>query len=348
MENAQISSDKFDIESLSEDRELKPIDMAITPVMLSHLHKITEQQWKMLATAHTDTDTIKLLSSLCQDVVEVITSKVGDVLLTEAHTIMHEIESSNTSTTMIDVSKKDWSDYILTEEVLELVLGNSLHACLGTVMGVMVERYHNSDELLKLVAAEVTRRVNQSLAKIFPSTIFPQSPQSAGSDISLESNVDDMVYHTAQILHRCIWKRQQREEDSQFSEFSGPDEVTDVEEFNAEDSDSIFSTSKCSVRTFDIKKACPSPVVDVSQEENFSGPKCSRRISTFVKRVGRSFRRNTAKVGPACEIIYLENGSTPQPPKMKKGLSITRIFSSLGKILTKPFISCISGESQDD
>ncbi|XP_044195568.1 uncharacterized protein LOC122972484 isoform X5 [Thunnus albacares] len=397
---------------------VESIQTAIKPIIKSSLHKITEEQWEFLATDHTDTDTIRLLSGLCLDIVDKITHIVHKEMFSRVRFRMHQTGSSNTSIIMNSIreSESHWFHYMVHEKITKVHIGTCLHWSVGAGMGVEPKRSHNTDKLLVLVSAEVTRRVNLSLAEIFSSTAFPELHKAVESNIYNKSLVDDMVYHMVQILRWCLWRRKRLEEGSpdddpnlysgadsiddieefdaedaesissssessvlpEFSgpdevtsveefdaedaesicsssessvlpEFSGPDEVTSVEEFKAEDAESICSSSEGSACSFDIIKASPRPAVDVSRIENFSGQKSTGRISTFVRKVRRFFRRNTARVNPACEVIQLENGSTQTPPpKKKKRPAVTRMFSSLAKVLRKPFTSCISGGSQDD
>ncbi|XP_044195569.1 uncharacterized protein LOC122972484 isoform X6 [Thunnus albacares] len=381
---------------------VESIQTAIKPIIKSSLHKITEE----------------LLSGLCLDIVDKITHIVHKEMFSRVRFRMHQTGSSNTSIIMNSIreSESHWFHYMVHEKITKVHIGTCLHWSVGAGMGVEPKRSHNTDKLLVLVSAEVTRRVNLSLAEIFSSTAFPELHKAVESNIYNKSLVDDMVYHMVQILRWCLWRRKRLEEGSpdddpnlysgadsiddieefdaedaesissssessvlpEFSgpdevtsveefdaedaesicsssessvlpEFSGPDEVTSVEEFKAEDAESICSSSEGSACSFDIIKASPRPAVDVSRIENFSGQKSTGRISTFVRKVRRFFRRNTARVNPACEVIQLENGSTQTPPpKKKKRPAVTRMFSSLAKVLRKPFTSCISGGSQDD
>ncbi|XP_044195586.1 uncharacterized protein LOC122972493 isoform X2 [Thunnus albacares] len=349
---------------------VESIQTAIKPIIKSSLHKITEE----------------LLSGLCLDIVDKITHIVHKEMFARVRFRMHQTGSSNTSIIMNSIreSESHWFHYMVHEKITKVHIGTCLHWSVGAGMGVEPKRSHNTDKLLVLVSAEVTRRVNLSLAEIFSSTAFPELHKAVESNIYNKSLVDDMVYHMVQILRWCLWRRKRLEEGSPdddpnlysgadsiddieefdaedaesissssessvLPEFSGPDEVTSVEEFDAEDAESICSSSEGSACSFDIIKASPRPAVDVSRIENFSGQKSTGRISTFVRKVRRFFRRNTARVNPACEVIQLENGSTQTPPpKKKKRPAVTRMFSSLAKVLRKPFTSCISGGSQDD
>ena len=125
----------------------------------------------------------------------------------------------------------DLSDYLVSEEAMQCCIRDTLNVSLAEGMGVKEESSHNANKLLELVAGEVMKRVNHSITDSFYVPSFPPSPQSGGSDISCQSLVDDMVYHTAQILHRCFWRGKQLEERSQDSDF------TDDEELNAEDAE---------------------------------------------------------------------------------------------------------------
>lgn len=237
----------------------------------------------------------------------------------------------------------------VTEDDIQASIGNSLHVCIGAVLGVEEESSHDSDKLLELVAAEVTRRVNLSLAANGESPSPPQSQDSSGSDISYQSRVDNMVYHAAYILKSCILKLNAiiESQDSDFSDFSSPDEITTVEEFSSEDAESIYSLSESSVHSFQIIEDSPSPTVEVSQRENISGQKSTGRTSSFVKKVRRFFNRRNARVAPGCEVAQLENRSTPPTPIKRQRPAITRIFASMARIL-RPFTSCTSSGSQDD
>eukprot|EP00064_Thunnus_orientalis_P021307 superscaffoldBa00006382_g21467 len=241
MENAQISSYEFDGERHRITARFS-LFKAIDPVTTSYLHKLTEEQWKMLATAHTGTDIISLLSDLCQDVVKAITCMIMDNVLPQVYNSMRSLGSSNTSTTMsrIDASEMDLSDYLVSEEAMQCCIRDTLNVSLAEGMGVKEESSHNANKLLELVAGE--------------------------------SLLDDMVYHTAQIMHGYIWREKRFEEtsqDSEFSEFSSVDEATDSEELNAEDAESICSE-----------------ISDVSSPEKVTSPVES--IQTAIKPIIKS------------------------------------------------------------
>ena len=89
-----------------------------------------------------------------------------------------------------------------------------------------------------------------------------------------------------------------------------------------------------------------------AQLEKSGGETCS------VVRKARFFGKRTNKVSPAClvleeavphsNIMDKRNGSTPPPERKKKRPAIVRMFSSIARILRRPFTCCSSSGSLDD
>ncbi|CAK6955263.1 uncharacterized protein LOC122972505 isoform X2 [Scomber scombrus] len=340
MDNNEISPDESGTFSLHID-----IPKVINPVIWAYLDEITWDQWELLATNYINISTINWLSSMCLDVVEAISSHVLD----QYRTAIYYLVSNDT---MVNATEMHCH---VTEDDIQDTIGDSLVLCFAAWMQVWEKRSQYSDKLLELVTKEVTKRVNHSLAANI------RSPSTAQFDIC-QVLLSDLVYHTSQILYRCFWRAKQvdldydcfdfssTEDEESSAEFSGSDEVTD-EEFGTEDGEStgcslhisvlcrfsgpdkvnnieIFSTedgeSNCSsfdssVPSFHAIEESPSPAVEAT-----------KRASTFEKNIRSFFGRKSAKVTPASEVV--ENGSTVLPPK-KKRHTITRIFSSLAKIL---------------
>ncbi|CAK6958153.1 uncharacterized protein LOC121887897 isoform X2 [Scomber scombrus] len=286
-----------------------------------------------MATACTESNTIRLLSSLCFDIVEAITSHVVE----QYRAAMFYLATNNTMTDATETL------YHVTEEAIQDTIGDSLLMCLAGWMQVWEKRSLYSDKLLELVAEEVTKRVNHSLA----ADIQSPSPQ---FDIC-RALLNDMVYHTAQILHGCFWRAKQIDLDGDFDfyspdaedltpissslknsvlpEFSGPDEVNNVEciaEAAKSDSDSA------------------PPLFHVIEDSPSQAMEATKRASSFREEVQTFFGRRSAKVTPVSEVVQLEDGSALLPPE-KKCHAINRMFSSLAKILRKPYTSCTSGGS---
>lgn len=119
---------------------------------------------------------------------------------------------------------------------MQASLGNSFHLCFGAALGVTQQKSYDSERLVEMLAADVKMRVNQSLALISEPASITQLDGAAAELERYTSDAEDMVFHIVHILRRC--KIAQRYEmsckdcpDSDYSDCSWSDEVTDEEEF---------------------------------------------------------------------------------------------------------------------
>lgn len=147
--------------------------------------------------------------------------------------------------------KSDRNFYKVTEEDIEASLGNALHCCFGAAMGVAQQKSYDSEKLVEMFAADVKRKVNQSLAPIRGPAAFTQPQGSAAELETYTSYAEDMIFHIVRILRRCKMAQSfeihyKETPDSDYSDSSYPDEVTDVEEFWLEDSETVRTEEKLS------------------------------------------------------------------------------------------------------
>lgn len=137
----------------------------------------------------------------------------------------------------------------MTEEDIEASLGNALHCCFGAAMGVAQQKSYESEKLVEMFAADVTRKVNQSLAPIVGPVSFTQPQGSAAELETYASYAEDMISHVVRILRRCKMAqsfeiRYNESLDSDYSDSSYPDEVTDVEDFWLEGLETVRTEAK--------------------------------------------------------------------------------------------------------
>ena len=64
--------------------------------------------------------------------------------------------------------------------------------------------------------------------------------------------------------------------------------------------------------------------------------------------VGGVSGKKTNKSCSGCEVLNEENGSTPPPERKKEHSAVFRMFSSMARILRRPFTCCSSSGSLDD
>ena len=156
----------------------------------------------------------------------------------------------------------------MTEEDVEASLGNSLPQCLGEVFGVVEERSEYSDELLRLVAEEVAKRVNCTLALTGQPASFQGSEDSVEYESSPFSTVD-IITQVVKILIRVLEKFSiQRPDIASTFEFSTeePDIVYTFEEFGTEE-----PANEPKVEEFNTEEPANELMVEEFSTQDFDG-----------------------------------------------------------------------------
>ncbi|XP_059214482.1 uncharacterized protein LOC131992805 [Centropristis striata] len=144
---------------------------------------------------------------MCHEVVETVCNMVLDDVTPVVYT-RSICKPINFSVSMdgIEAPQREPNYDAVTEEDIQASLGHSLHQCLGEAFGVMEEMSEDSEQLLQLVAQEVAKKVNRTLAFISRSTSSNQSEETFECETP-ESPTQDMVNHVFKILQRCLEKK---------------------------------------------------------------------------------------------------------------------------------------------
>ncbi|KAE8278655.1 hypothetical protein D5F01_LYC23572 [Larimichthys crocea] len=157
-------------DSLEESRELtyRKLDVpiitseALEPVVTLFLSAITDDQWVLLAADQIDFETFTLLYDMCHEVTNVITTWILDV-------VEPQIKNWISTATAQDRNMRHHDYYSLTEDNVKASIGNSFDRCFGEVTGIPQERSNESVILLEMIASEVKKRLNESLAGLISS-----------------------------------------------------------------------------------------------------------------------------------------------------------------------------------
>ncbi|XP_031144041.1 uncharacterized protein LOC116042055 [Sander lucioperca] len=284
-----FSSCQSSPEELGEDRcsdlELPLLtSKTLDEVVMLYLGYMTNEHWLLLAAGNIDSATVILLSDLCHEVVQTVSDKVLDVVApqvyskTWGHTFMESASNpSNTSVTMyldeIESPQREHNYHSVTVDDIQASLGHSLHQCLGEALEVVEESSDDSEQLLQLVAEEVAKKVNRTLAVITQST--SSSPLEESVECVTPQSTKQMVFHVANILSRCVVRKYQIKPSEELrlvsvsSWASSPDDESVVEEFNSESTIGSLVESHSSDLTISVSSVSPA----TTKEELSQGEK---------------------------------------------------------------------------
>ncbi|TDG96868.1 hypothetical protein EPR50_G00234370 [Perca flavescens] len=229
-------------------------------VVMLYLGYITNEHWLLLADGSIDSATVLLLSDLCYEVVQTVCDEVLDVVAPQVYnkTLGHiSMESAsnpgNTSVIMYlgesESPQREHNYHSVTVEDIQASLGHSLHQCLGEALEVVEESSDDSEQLLQLVAEEVAKKVNRTLAAITQTA--SSSPSEESDEWVTPQSTKHMVFHVANILSRCVVRKYQINPPEELRLLSVSSWAT-VEEFclvESQSSDVTVSVSSASPAT---------------------------------------------------------------------------------------------------
>ncbi|KAF1372635.1 hypothetical protein PFLUV_G00267950 [Perca fluviatilis] len=212
----KISPDELGEERCSDLEMPLLTSETLDEVVMLYLGYITNENWLLLADGSIDSATVLLLSDLCYEVVQTVCDEVLDVVApqvndkTWGHISMESASNpSNTYVTMYlgesESPQREHNYHSVTVEDIQASLGHSLHQCLGEALEVVEESSDDSEQLLQLVAEEVAKKVNRTLAAITQSA--SSSPSEESDEWVTPQSTKHMVFHVANILSRCVVRK---------------------------------------------------------------------------------------------------------------------------------------------
>ncbi|TMS11535.1 hypothetical protein E3U43_018926 [Larimichthys crocea] len=229
-ESGELTYRKLDVPIITSE--------ALEPVVTLFLSAITDDQWVLLAADQIDFETFTLLYDMCHEVTNVITTWILDV-------VEPQIKNWISTATAQDRNMRHHDYYSLTEDNVKASIGNSFDCCFGEVTGIPQERSNESVILLEMIASEVKKRVNESLAGLISSAGQSAScPQieSTESNESHDSDTTQMVYQAGSILKFLLKKDTESSKDQEnpcavTSEDCCPSKVANIEHSSPHDLD---------------------------------------------------------------------------------------------------------------
>ncbi|KAL3995859.1 pancreatic elastase I [Sarotherodon galilaeus] len=136
---------------------LENLGKVITP----YVKDVSQDQWASLADGDPGSKVVILLSSMCHAVIEEISALVLEVVEPQVLAKGHNHASGD------KVSLQDGCSCCrVTENNIQASFRNTLHHCFGEALSMAQGKSYNSDILVKLFSAEITKKVNTSLARI--------------------------------------------------------------------------------------------------------------------------------------------------------------------------------------
>ncbi|CAI5679084.1 unnamed protein product [Oreochromis niloticus] len=168
---------------------LENLGKVITP----YVKDVSQDQWASLADGDPGSKVVILLSSMCHAVIEEISALVLEVVEPQVLAKGHNHASGD------KVSLQDGCSCCrVTENNIQASFRNTLHHCFGEALSMAQGKSYNADILVKLFSAEITKKVNTSLARITGPAPTPKTHDSVTG-----MSIIQMVYNVTEIFE-CI------------------------------------------------------------------------------------------------------------------------------------------------
>ncbi|TKS89434.1 hypothetical protein D9C73_023559 [Collichthys lucidus] len=118
-----------------------------------------DNKWDFLAFGKIDLPTVLILTNLCDDIVENVTMEVLEEVEPQCNSANTPVTTNNSK-----LPQRERNLCSVTREDIEASLGDSLNQCFAEVMNVSEKKSEYSEQLRRLVAGEVARKINCRLA----------------------------------------------------------------------------------------------------------------------------------------------------------------------------------------
>lgn len=173
-----------------------PTRETLLSVCKTFLHRLTEVQWLKLESGSVDKTIKQIITDLCVEIINIISGDIYEAVEQR----LSDTESPPKSSGRSDGSEKA---IIISEQQVRECLGDTISLTLSEAMGVPEEiSSQSSEEITKLVAKEVTERVNSQLSK--------SSGSSEGNDLLYSKppprRVKKMVQYVLEMIKKIAAK----------------------------------------------------------------------------------------------------------------------------------------------
>ncbi|XP_030592254.1 uncharacterized protein LOC115784979 [Archocentrus centrarchus] len=146
-------------------------DFQVNPLFLEEiispcLNGISYEDWMSLDTNDSGSEVVVLLSDMCGVVISTVSNLILEIVEPLIFTSGHDLSCGD------DVTVQGvCSNFKVMEENIEACFGNSLNQYFVEALDIAEGSCNTLDELVRLFSAEVTKKVNSSLAQVTGSTL---------------------------------------------------------------------------------------------------------------------------------------------------------------------------------
>ncbi|TKS89447.1 hypothetical protein D9C73_023572 [Collichthys lucidus] len=168
-----------------------------------------DNEWNFLAFGKIDLPTVLILTNLCNDIVENVTMEVLEEIEPQCNSANTPVTTNNS-----ELPQRERNLCSVTRADIEASLGDSLNQCFAEVMNVSEKKSEYSEQLRRLVAGEVARKINCRLA--VQSTSSKQTEEFVRIETPL---ANEMVRNISKIFTQNLLRKNSSETSEEEEEY---------------------------------------------------------------------------------------------------------------------------------